>query len=57
MVRRAFALVELLAVIAIIAILAALLFPVFASARGMAERTRCMSNLRQVGSAVHMYLA
>lgn len=38
MLRRAFTLIELLVVIAIIAIIAAILFPVFAQAKSLAER-------------------
>jgi prepilin-type N-terminal cleavage/methylation domain-containing protein/prepilin-type processing-associated H-X9-DG protein len=54
--RRAFTLIELLVVIAIIAILAAILFPVFAKAREAARATSCRSNLKQIGTAVMMYL-
>jgi prepilin-type N-terminal cleavage/methylation domain-containing protein len=52
---RGFTLIELLVVIAIISVLAALLFPVFASARGKAREISCVSNLRQAGLAISMY--
>ncbi len=52
---RAFTLIELLVVIAIITLLAALLFPVFATARGKAKEISCVSNLRQIGLAIRMY--
>jgi len=42
-------------VIAIIAILAAILFPVFAQARGKARQASCLSNLKQIGLATMMY--
>jgi prepilin-type N-terminal cleavage/methylation domain-containing protein len=55
-VRRAFTLIELLAVIAIIAILAAILFPVFTSARKAALKSHDLSNFKQLGAAVALYL-
>jgi type II secretory pathway pseudopilin PulG len=45
----------LLVVIGIIAILAAILFPVFSQAREKARQATCLSNLKQLASAVQMY--
>jgi len=56
-VARAFTLIELLVVIAIIAVLEAILFPVFASAREKARQTACLSNCRQIGLALTMYIS
>lgn len=53
--RRGFTLIELLVVIAIIAILAAILFPVFAQARDSARQSACLSNEKQLGTALMMY--
>ena len=54
--RNAFTLIELLVVIAIVAILSAILFPVFAQAREKARTASCLSNSRQLGMAIQMYV-
>lgn len=51
-----FTLIELLVVVVIIALLAAILFPVFARAREQARKASCMSNLKQIGVSLMMYI-
>ena len=53
---RAFTFIELFVVIAIVALLAALLLPVLGRARESGRATACLSNLRQLGVALQLYV-
>jgi len=54
--RRGFSLIELLVVVAIIGLLISITMPSLAKVRIQASRTKCKSNLKQIGSGILEYL-
>ncbi|MHC4395432.1 MAG: prepilin-type N-terminal cleavage/methylation domain-containing protein [Planctomycetota bacterium] len=53
--QKAFTLIELLVVISVISLVMAILMPVLAMARRQSKTVMCLSNLRQLGIAAHLY--
>ena len=54
--QKAFSLVELLVVVGIVALLCAMLFPVMAKSREKARQATCSSALRQLSTALQLYV-
>lgn len=55
MTRRSFTLVELLVVIGILAVLSALILGVTSRTRSKGQQTACLSQVHQLGLAIHLY--
>ncbi len=56
MIKKVFTLIELLVVVAIIAVLIAILLPALSAAREQARMSLCLSNQKQIGTALQMYI-
>jgi prepilin-type processing-associated H-X9-DG protein/prepilin-type N-terminal cleavage/methylation domain-containing protein len=54
--KKAFTLIEILVVIAVIALLAGILFPVFAQVREKSRTITCLAHMKQMGTAIQMYV-
>jgi len=54
--KKAFTLIELLVVIFIVSVLIGLAFPVYSHLAEKGRETNCLSNLRQIGIGLNLYL-
>jgi type II secretory pathway pseudopilin PulG len=55
--RRAFTLIEIILVVAIMIVLVGIVFSAFGPVRESARERSCVSNLRQIGMAIGLYVA
>ena len=56
MMKKAFTLIELLAVIVVLSVLIGLSFPVYSRIAENGRAVACLSNLRQIGAGLNLYL-
>lgn len=54
--NKGFTLTELLVVIVVIGVIAAIVYPVIIKVKETAKISECLSNMRQMGQGMHMYL-